>query len=231
MSKLLSAVLGATLFLGLVQDSLASVLFFGGDQDPTAVSSDLFLVDGPGEAGVAAFDDFTVTSDSWQLQKLSLNFVSLATSFAPYAQCEIRSEVANGTGGTLVWEDQTAAATYTATGRVFGARNEYRLSVDVSNLTLSKGTYFLMLRPFTSVFVAPSNGSGAVGAPILNNNSYARSTFAMYNYRPISEIMNRSSFDMSYMIEGTAVPEPASGLVPSLFGLGVLRRRKNGREV
>ena len=105
------------------------------------------------------------------------------------------------------------------------------MSVDINSLALSQGSYFLMLRPFTDVFVAPSNGTGAVGTPILNNNSYARSTFAMYDYRPISEILNRGSFDMSYMIEGTAVPEPASGLVLSLFGLGVLRRRKNGREV
>lgn len=216
MSKTCMIALATAVLLAIPNRCESAVLFYGGDQTNQVAPTDLFFVSGPGESGTIVFDDFTVTNPIWTVDRFRLRFMA-SSGFSPsFGQWELRKEVAEGTGGELLFSDDVAPVSISPTGRVIANFPEYELTFEVSGLSIAKGRYWLGLRPFGDALIAPSNGENAVGGPILNDDSYARSTFSLYNYRSLSDITGRSHFDLSFKVEGTAVPEPTSGILLGL---------------
>jgi hypothetical protein len=196
------------------------------------------------------YDNFIVpTGQTWTLTSLFSNNQIAYYANPTTATWEIRSGVSAGNGGTLVASGDSAA-TLTAVTTVSGyyyAAPEYTVSVAVSNITLTAGTYWLAVAPDSAgyygdqSYIETTSGANAVGSPpgddgnsFINSNSPG----APLNFAPTSSVLNDpGAIDFSMGVVGTfvaGVPEPSSwGLV--LVGLigpaAYLRRRKQARKV
>lgn len=178
------------------------------------------------------YDDFTISNGTWTLtQAFSNNLMSLP---ADSADVEIRSGVSAGNGGTLIYSAYGVGFSETPTGRSGFNLSEYTIAVDLPNLVLGPGTYWLMVAPSSAgvSFVTTTSGASCVGSPCgTGNNSYFDSVYWSAVFEPATDFLTPADFSMGVIGTSSAVPEPSS-LIMLGSGLlavaGAVRRRFNG---
>lgn len=186
------------------------------------------------------YDDFVVPAgQSWSLTSLftddQVGFAAAPTT----ATWEIRSGVSGGNGGTLVASGDSAVTQTLITAA--DANNyidpEYKISVAVSGITLSAGTYWMAVAPDSTgyygdqSYIETTSGAGAIGLPAGNDGD----SFLNNNLTGPGELtFAPSSLDFSAGLSGTAtvVPEPLDlpmlGL--AVIAIGLVRRRRVSRS-
>jgi hypothetical protein len=179
------------------------------------------------------YDDFNVTGPGWHLNGVFIDVISsIPQSDILNFNWEIRTGVAAGTGGTLLFSGNNAA-TVTTTGRSAFGRPEYKVAVTGLNINLTPGTYFLGggvggNGTSNDMFVTTTSGANAVGTPAGNNgNSFWNSpSFAITWQDTQTSLFGAGTWDLSMGVTGTPVPEPATMAVLGIGALAMLRRRK-----
>ena len=185
---------------------------------------------GAGSPSVAyVYDDFTISSGTWTLTGAFSN--NLMSTFADSADVEIRSGVSAFNGGTLVYGAYGVSFSQAPTGRSGFNLQEYTIAVDLPNIVLGPGTYWLMVAPaLTGVsFVSTTSGANCVGQPCgTGNNSFFYSVDFGGNFNPATDYLTPADFSMGVIGTSSAVPESSSlimlgsGLVAAA---GIVRRR------
>lgn len=185
--------------------------------------------DSPFQAYV--YDDFTISSGTWTLTGA---FTNNLMSFAiESADVEIRSGVSAGNGGTLIYGAYGVLFNQTATGRSGFNLPEYTISVDLPNLVLGPGTYWVMVAPRDTnggvSFVSTTSGANCIGLPCgTGNNSFFDSAYYGAVFEPATTFLSPADFSMGVIGTSSAVPEPSS-LIMLGSGLlavaGAVRRR------
>jgi PEP-CTERM motif len=175
------------------------------------------------------YDDFTISSGTWTLTgAFSNNLMSL---FADSADVEIRSGVSAFNGGTLIYGAYQVDFSQTPTGRGGFNLTEYTIAVDLPNIVLGPGTYWLMVAPsLVGVsFVSTTSGANCVGLPCgTGNNSFFDSVYWGATFNPATDYLYPADFSMGLIGTSSAVPEPSSLIMlgSGLVALaGAARRR------
>lgn len=141
---------------------------------------------------------------------------------------EFRSNMSNGNGGALIAEFRNATGTWERLAQydAFGVQ-AYRAVVDISGVNLdAAGVYYMGIRVVGNgtgrAWIAGTRGSGAMGGPINNGNSFFNSDRFGANWESAGR--NATDDDFAYGV----VPEPASmlALAGALGALAARRRRK-----
>ncbi|MBA3726186.1 MAG: PEP-CTERM sorting domain-containing protein [Armatimonadetes bacterium] len=209
------AVVGATLFC-LAGTSFAQ--FYGGDFDDRngfAVDFDAYT-----------YDDFDVTGAGLLVSDIYANCLTNAT--IGVMNWEIRSGISEGSGGILE-ASGSGAITQTATGRSGFGFDEYELRISGLATALAPGTYFVGVNVGdllgARAFVSTTSGANSIGSPIGNGNTFLNSAFFGFTYTNWENLVGPGPWDVSYGVDGEAVPEPAT-LVALGIGLAALAARR-----
>jgi len=176
------------------------------------------------------YDDFNVSGGSWTLTgAFSNNLMSFP--FADSADVEIRSGVSAFNPGTLIYGAYGVGFTQTATGNTGFGLTEYTIAVDLPNIVLGPGTYWLMVAPSSPgvSFVSTTSGANCVGTPCgTGNNSFLDAVDFAAFFNPATDYLSPADFSMGVIGTSSAVPEPSS-LIMLGTGLaalaGAARRR------
>jgi hypothetical protein len=234
MRKLLMVGIVLALLVAVAIPSSALTIWYGGDPD---MYSALRSQQGGTISNAMTYDNFYATGSGWDVYYLVGNFaMDFQASDMAY---EIRSGVSEGNGGTLV-SSGVIDVTQTATGNTNSdwgtSSNVYTLAGNTTPIQLAAGEYWIGMAPVigdptssSNAFVATTSGSGGIGTPLNDGNSFFNWAGEGYNFTSTSNIFGTSK-DFSYgVFANPVVPEPGSMLV---FGMGLasfvpfLRRRK-----
>jgi hypothetical protein len=221
----------------------AEVVFYGGDGTGSYpyLASDFSVYNfGSGPTVMSdsmTYDDFTLTSLT-TLNAAWGNFRLSWDTNPTEAAWQVRSGVSTGNGGTLVAAG-TNATTILPTGR-----GEYQVRVPLS-LMLEPGTYWIGIAPrvtsfTTNAYVSATDGGDLgpggdpnpvpTGSPIANGNSFFNSPLSGHNFvsvdAGIPRVIAPGTWDFSYGVEGTVIPEPGTGFVLLLAPCAARRRRR-----
>lgn len=174
-----------------------------------------------GSAPAYTYDDFLVSGGSWTLTgAFSNNLMSFNS--ADSADVEIRSGVSAFNPGTLIYGAYGIGFTQTATGNTGFGLTEYTIAVDLPNIVLGPGTYWLMVAP-TSIgvsFVSTTSGANCVGTPCgTGNNSFLDAADFGAFFNPATDYLTPADFSMGVIGTSSAVPEPSSLI---MLGSGLL---------
>ena len=187
--------------------------------------------------GALIYENFNVPTDEiWQVDTLwSNNYFLNIDSFMPDTlHWEIRTGMADGVAGTLLYSADATGSSTTAspTGRWNG--QEYTLAVTDLSLTLNPGTYWVAVTPDMegnfedAVYCSTTNGLNAVPSSSVNDDIGLL-------HLPNNYIYDDMETDFSIGVGGTSqpVPEPASivfwvtALTGAAFGIRKRRTRRN----
>ncbi len=220
--------MGAVL-LSLIAASAQSgtTKFYGGDIDGVYARPSVEWTTG----SYTTFDDFSWAGGT--VEKLFGNYWDAYSTPVVRFDYEIRSGMTSSSLGTLVASGSTTSFTWTDTGTDISGYDIYAALADVTDFSLTAGTYHLGLQVVTTaasfprVYVGTTSGTNGVGSPINNGNAF----WTLDNGSTTT--ISRSSHDYSLGVIGSAaaVPLPPAALAGfGLLGLlGVvrkLRRRK-----
>ena len=226
------ALLSLFALLCLVTVANAQTLFYGGDFDPNnpnanGLANENDAIVGGNPYGAATYQNFTLSTGS-TVTGLFTNNLNQNTPTNGY--WEIRSDVSEGNGGTLI-ASGTGAITNSPTGRSGFGLVETHNEVDGLNVALNGGTeYWEAVVPVCTTcggrtFNSNTFGLNSVGTQ-TNNQQFFNSSFFGANF---TNANNEGVFQtFSAGVIGTGVPEPSSlimlgsGLVAAA---GVVRRR------
>ena len=167
------------------------------------------------------YEDFDF--DGGTIESLSGNYY-IGTTVTGYAW-EIRSEMSDGSGGTLLFAGNTDGPwsmerNYFDNSGYLG----YSVIADIDDVFLPAGSYMMALSLIgdgqgTGNFLQTTSGANGFGSPIDNDLNWFTSEFFgvsyFENYLPGS--------DFSY---GVSIPAPASVALLGLGGLVAARRRR-----
>jgi hypothetical protein len=175
------------------------------------------------------YDDFTIPSGTWTLTSAFSN--NLMSLFADSADVEIRSGVSPFNSGTLVYSAYGVNFSQTPTGRSGFNMTEYTIAVDLPNIVLGPGTYWLMVAP-SSIgvsFVTSTSGANCVGSPCgTGNNSFFTSADYFAYFEPATYFLAPADFSMGVIGTSSTTPEPSSLIMLGsgvLAMAGIVRRR------
>ena len=166
------------------------------------------------------YDDFVISGGTWTLTGAFSN--NLMNFFADSADVEIRSGVSAFNPGTLIYGAYGVGFTQTATGRSGFGFNEYTIAVDLPNIVLGPGTYWLMVAPSSPgvSFVSTTSGANCIGIPCgTGNNSFLDSADFGAFFNPATDYLNPADFSMGVIGTSSAVPEPSSLI---MLGSGIV---------
>jgi PEP-CTERM motif len=233
----------------------AGILWYNGDydnRDALANQTNVPINTGTGFVinTSLVYENFVVpTGQVWTIDHLFSNN-QLAFFQAPTtATWSIREGVSAGNGGTVVASgDSTAALTpLTQNGTFFYAGPETNVSVAITPIVLTAGTYWVAVAPDSQGFfgdqsyVETTSGQNSVGVPAGNDgNSFITNTLpsnfpGALNFAPTSSIEGAGNWDYSLGVSGTftGVPEPASivllGAGAAVLACGTRRRLRKGQ--
>lgn len=173
-------------------------LFTGGASNPNA-GQGFNNGDNTSSTGFV-YENFTVpTTNDWIVDTVfSNNQMNFTSNLATW---EIRTGVSTGNGGTLVAGGQNVAA-QVPTGITIGGNPEYTITVSVSNIVLTPGSYWLAVAPVDSglgqSFI--SYGSGT------NNSFFTNNSLGITTPQPISDFSTATNFSVG--IKGNVAPVP-----------------------
>jgi hypothetical protein len=209
----------------------SSCLFYGGDFDENnqnanglANENDAIINGNP--YGAATYQNFT-NNQTWNVTNMFTDNLSGLNPTTGY--WEIRTDVSEGNGGTLI-ASGTSPLTHTLTGRIDFGFAEYRDEVDGLSLTLTPGTYWMAVVPqdpnnANRSFNTNTFGLNAVGTQ-TSNQQFWNSPFFGANF---TNANNEGVFQtFSSGVIGTAVPEPSSVIMLGsglAAAAGLVRRR------
>jgi len=222
----------------------AQTLFYGGDPDGrNGLVSGSNLV----SAGAATtYDDFNLSGASnitgvfgdWYV---SPNQTAPITTAAYDIRTGITDDGTNVTNTGTSVASGTVAVTETSTGLTGFGYNIMRITSGTINVNLAAGTYWLGIAPVgdgtNSIFVSTANGTvgigsqAGIGSPLANGNSYFDS-ISVYSgspgwYRTDNSVaLGAGTWDFSYGVTGSPVPEPASMAALGLGVVALIRRRR-----
>jgi hypothetical protein len=214
--------------VGLSVGANAQTVFYGGDLNKVdGLASQVSTAGGFTDARV--YDDFSISS-AQTITGVFGNFLDATNGGVSSILWEIRSGVSSGNGGVVV-ASGTNNSTPVATGNSAFGLSEYHYESAVSAFNLNAGTYWLMVAlngGSNAAYVSTTSGSGGVGGPLNNGNSFFDSTQFSSNFKPTGTVLNSGvDGDFSIGLRGSsAVPEPASLAVLGFGALALLRRRK-----
>jgi hypothetical protein len=163
---------------------------------------------------------------------LTLSILGLGDGPITEADYEIRSGVSAGNDGTLIAADRASASwTLEDSSTRFW---RYRTTVSGLNLFLPEGRYWLSLSPIWGgeLYLASTSGANGVGSPLNNGDSYWTAPWFDAYFTPATEILGtdrRPTWDFSYGVVGTPVPEAGSLLPLSMLTALMLKSRLNRR--
>jgi hypothetical protein len=185
-----------------------STLWYNGDLATQALPNGVNFASNP-DAHI--FSDFIVPAgNGWDVSAVfSNNLMSAAITQASY---EIRTGVASGVAGTLVFSG-TGAATQVPTGRTLGGFTEYTVTISGLAIHLAPGTYHLNVAPIGSgtgvCYNSSTVGANAVGTPPGNNgNEFWRT--ASSNYGPTAPQGNDFSNGVIGNVTVACGPQPTT---------------------
>lgn len=165
---------------------------------------------GPGSINSVYYENFQLSSDS-RVHTLYGNHVIIPQG-QTFVEWELRVGMSEGNGGTIIASDSNALATVMPTGRFlpqFPQFLEYSLRVEVLDILLSAGSYWMAVRPLVDAGLSITSGINGFGPTAGDQRSIGHGQFLMQNYKVLTE-------DWSYGVEGEPVPEPIT-----IAGLGV----------
>jgi len=210
----------------------AQVVFYGGNADGRDAVNDQH---GGQIANSLVFDDFNFAGGT--ITGLFANMVdsgAAANGFSTVAYYEIRTNVAQSNGGTLVSSGTVSGVTHAATGRSVSSIAENTYTASGLSINLAAGHYWFALALDRSAvgggqsFITTTSGASGVGTPLHNNLSYLNDPANSFNYEALSSdnLEAGGIWDLSQGVIAQSVPEPAT---MAALGLGVaaLLRRRN----
>jgi len=186
-----------------------TVLFYGGDFDPSNQNADGLWngnniganypnITGGVSFSAQVYQNFVVPAgQTWTVDRLWSNNLTDGTAYTT-ADWTILSGVSVGNPGTVVASASGVAASDTATGRTFvGVYTEDTIQVTVPNVVLPAGTYWMNVTP---------DGSG-------NGLSYSSNTFGLNSVGSSTsdqQFFNSppTSFNLSFVNADTQGPFP-----------------------
>jgi hypothetical protein len=206
---------------------LAGIVFCTGDAFAVWYGGDPNLNHGLAiDFDAYTYDDFDVTANVETVDYLMANVFSDATISA--ATWQIRQDINNGDGGTLV-ASGTNYVTQTPNGFDAYGYTGYKLEMSGLNVNLAHGQYFIGwnvgdLDGFPRCFVATTSGINGEGSPIGDGNSWFNSPmFFGVDFEPAGDVLDIGPCDFSYGVNN-GVPEPVT-LVAIGLGLAIFARR------
>jgi hypothetical protein len=104
----------------------------------------------------------------------------------------------------------------------------YEVSLSGLEIQLEAGHYWMALAPFSqlgSYFALTTSGENSIGSPIGNGNAFYHNPAEGFIFSPATEILGPGTWDFSYGVIGTPVPEPSSRLVLLAALASLLRNR------
>lgn len=187
-------------------------------------------------ASATLADNFSIAGASWNVESLDFygyqtgsvgfTFTGVTWSILSGTDVNTASLVASGTlspvtNGGLVGYRVTSTTTTNTTRPIF------RVSVDIPDIVLSAGSYFVTWA------LAGSGASGPFVPPVLGSlgTGNALQSLSGGSFVTLADGLSGSTFDVPFTINGSvvAVPEPATGMLLLLGTLGVIgaaRRRR-----
>ena len=224
----------------------AQTLFYGGDPDGR---NGLVSGSNLASAGQAlTYDDFNLASNSNITGFFGDWFVGSAdtTSTFTTAAYDIRTGIMDsGAGGTVTnigtsVASGTVGITAVSTGLTGFGLNIYRMTTGAVGINLAAGHYWLAVAPVgdgtNSIFLTTTSGTAGIGtqagigSPLANGNSYfdAISVYGPTGWSRTdnASVLNTGTWDFSYGVTGSPVPEPASMAVLGMGALALIRRRR-----
>ena len=181
------------------------------------------------------YDNFIVSGSGWIVTSLFGEFV---TDFeASDAYWEIRSEVSEGLGGTLLISGTNSVIGSSDLGDAFGLNRRLYTVGGFAPFFRSSGEYWLTIAPVGAgsgrAFLVTTSGGGAINA-IGDNTSFWDSPHFGVSFANTFEGVEACT-DFAYGLDGledevSTVPEPSAALLLAtglgVLALGATRRRK-----
>lgn len=186
-------------------------------------------------ASAALADNFTVGAGGWNVTGLSFygyqtgatayTFTNVTWSIRAGADVNTAASVASGvtastSGGLVGYRVTTTTLTNTQ-------RPIFQINVDVPDLVLAPGSYFVTWQ------LAGTSASGPFVPPVLGSlgTGNALQSLLPAPFTPLADGLSLSSFDVPFQIQGSVVPEPATYALLLAGGAAVVsaaRRRRQG---
>src|SRR5438105_11889095 len=179
-------------------------LFYNGDFDGVnGLSNELDTSLGSGQYG-HTYDDFYVTdSGGWNVTGIFSD--NLTNTGITGATWEIRQDISEGNGGTLVASGTTDTPVVTDTGRSGFGYIEHQVLVDGLNICLPTGHYFLdvvVVGDLTDrAFVSTTSKANSIGTGDPGN-SWFDSNFFGFNFTSVVNVLGAPT-DFSFGVVGT----------------------------
>lgn len=220
----------------------AQTLFYNGDWDGySGVTSSRGTV--PSQTSML-YESFLTGGSGWSITGLFANFLVYYNRPWSAIEFEIRTGMADGDPGTLLFGGQGPVTSWAATGRYCcffgdGSRlDEYRAELSGLSISLSPGEYWLGLRVVDSyslpAFLVTTSGQNAFAAD-LDGTGIWDAPGAGLDYWQVPPWNDGTSHDFSMGALGTSaealdvVPEPTSFALLAL-GLGALSAKSHRRK-
>lgn len=180
-------------------------------------------------------DDFTVTGPGWNVESLSFfgyqSFAASAFTFTGATWAIVSGDVNAGTvlasgTGAAVTNGGLAGYRVTATTLTNTDRAIFRVDVDIPDITLAPGNYWLrwgLTGSAASGPWQPPTSDGMVGNAV---QSLANAAF-----NPVVDAGDGLGVEFPFIIQGSVVPEPGTYALMLAGGLavaGFVRRRRAG---